>query len=105
MLVEWSVRLKVTCVTKCSTPRSAKWSAVSLPGNIVTGMLHVTAMTNIFYQCRFIFFTVPMAVSGVLSPGVKPGRGVKLTTHPHIVPRLRMCRSYTSSPPMRLHGV
>jgi hypothetical protein len=44
-------------------------------------------------------------VPGVLSPGVKRGRGVTLTTHPHLVPRLRMSRSYTSSPPRRLHGV
>jgi hypothetical protein len=33
------------------------------------------------------------------SPGVKSGRGVTLTTHPYLVPRLRMSRSYTSSPP------
>jgi hypothetical protein len=38
-------------------------------------------------------------VPGVLSPGAKRGRGVMLTTHPHLVPRLRMSRSYTSSPP------
>jgi hypothetical protein len=38
-------------------------------------------------------------VPGVLSPGVKSGRGVTLTTHPHLVPRLRMSRSYTFSPP------
>jgi hypothetical protein len=31
-------------------------------------------------------------------PGVKRGLGVMLTTHPHLVPRLRMRRSYTSSP-------
>jgi hypothetical protein len=36
--------------------------------------------------------------------GVKRGRGVTLTTHPHIVPRSRM-RRYTSSPPKRLHGL
>jgi hypothetical protein len=36
-------------------------------------------------------------VQGVLSPGVKRGRNVTLTTHPHLVPRSRMCRSYTSS--------
>jgi hypothetical protein len=29
----------------------------------------------------------------------KRGRGVTLTTHPHQVPRSRMSRSYTSSPP------
>jgi hypothetical protein len=38
-------------------------------------------------------------------PGVKRGRGVTLTTHPHLVPRLRMSRSYTFSPPMCLHGM
>jgi hypothetical protein len=42
---------------------------------------------------------------GVLSPGVKRGRGVMLTTHPHLVPRSWMSRNYTSSPPKRLHGV
>jgi hypothetical protein len=38
-------------------------------------------------------------VPGVLSPGVKRGRGETLTTHPHLAPRLRMSRSYTSSAP------
>jgi hypothetical protein len=40
----------------------------------------------------------PMGTA-VLSPGVKHGRGVTLTTHPHLVLRSRMSRSYTSSPP------
>jgi hypothetical protein len=31
-------------------------------------------------------------------PGAKRGRGVTLTTHPHLMPRSRMSRSYTSSP-------
>jgi hypothetical protein len=44
-------------------------------------------------------------VPRVLSPGVKRGRGVALTTHPHLVSRSRMSRSYTSSPPKHLHGV
>jgi hypothetical protein len=44
-------------------------------------------------------------VPGVLSPGVKRGRGVMLTTHPHLVSRSWMSRSYTSSPLKRLHGV
>jgi hypothetical protein len=39
------------------------------------------------------------------SPGLKSGRGVRLTTHPHLVLRSRMCRSYISSLPKRLHGV
>jgi hypothetical protein len=37
--------------------------------------------------------------------GVKRGRGVTLTTHPHLVPRSRMSRSYISSPPKRLRGM
>jgi hypothetical protein len=36
---------------------------------------------------------------GVLSPGLKRGQGVTLTTHFHLVPRSRMSRSYTSSLP------
>jgi hypothetical protein len=40
--------------------------------------------------------------TGVLSPGLKRGRGVTLTTHPHLLPRSRMSRSYTSSPPKRI---
>jgi hypothetical protein len=38
-------------------------------------------------------------VLGVLSPGLKRVLGVVLTTHPHLVPRSRMSRSYTSSHP------
>jgi hypothetical protein len=38
-------------------------------------------------------------VPGVLSPRLKRSRGVTLTTHPHLVPKLRMSRSYTFSPP------
>jgi hypothetical protein len=38
-----------------------------------------------------------------ISSGVKRGQDVMLTTHLHLVPRLRM--SYTSSHPMRLHGM
>jgi hypothetical protein len=42
-------------------------------------------------------------VSGVLSARVKRGRGLTLTTHPHLVALSRMSSSYTSSPPKRLH--
>jgi len=42
-------------------------------------------------------------VPGVLSPGVKRGRGVRLTTHPHLVLRSWMSRSYILSSPLRLH--
>jgi hypothetical protein len=43
-------------------------------------------------------------VPGVLSPGLKRGRGVTLTTHPHLVPRSKMSRSCTS-PRKRPRGV
>jgi hypothetical protein len=36
--------------------------------------------------------------TGGLFPGEKSGRGVTLTTHPHLVRRSGMSRSYTSSP-------
>jgi hypothetical protein len=44
-------------------------------------------------------------VPGILFPGVKLGRGVTLTIHPHLVPRSRMTWSYISSPPWRLHSI
>jgi hypothetical protein len=43
--------------------------------------------------------------TGVHSPGVKHGQGVMLTTHPRLVPRLRMSRSYNSSAPRCLMHV
>jgi hypothetical protein len=39
----------------------------------------------------------------VFSPEVKRGRGVTLTTHPHLVPRSWVSRSYTASPPLRIY--
>jgi hypothetical protein len=40
-----------------------------------------------------------MGTGGPLTPGVKRGRGVMLTTHPLLMPRLRKSRSYTSCHP------
>jgi hypothetical protein len=37
--------------------------------------------------------------------GVKHGQGVTLTTHPHLAPRSRMSRSYTSPPPKHHSGM
>jgi hypothetical protein len=42
--------------------------------------------------------------TGVPFPGVKHGQGMTLTTHPNLVPRSRMSKSYTSFPPCYLHG-
>jgi hypothetical protein len=44
-------------------------------------------------------------IPGVLSPGVKCGQGMTLTTHPHLVSRSWMSRRYTSSPPCASVGV
>jgi hypothetical protein len=44
-------------------------------------------------------------IPGVLSPGVKARPGRDADHSPHLGPRLRMSRSYISSPPKRLHGV
>jgi hypothetical protein len=44
-------------------------------------------------------------VPGVLSLGGKEQPGRNADHHLHLVPRLRMSRRYTSSPPKRLHGV
>jgi hypothetical protein len=44
-------------------------------------------------------------VPGFLSSRVKSGRGVRLNTHPHLVPRPWMSRSYPSSPPCAYIGV
>jgi hypothetical protein len=43
--------------------------------------------------------------TGVISPGVKARPGRDADHSPHLVPRSRMSRSYTSSPHKRLHGV
>jgi hypothetical protein len=42
---------------------------------------------------------------GVISPGLKRGRGVTLTTHPHLVPRSIMSRICVFSSPKRLPAV
>jgi hypothetical protein len=41
-------------------------------------------------------------------PGLYPrgrGRGVALTTHPHLAPRLKKDLSYTSTPPLGFRGL
>jgi hypothetical protein len=46
----------------------------------------------------------PMGTRGSF-PGGKAGWGLKLTIHLHLVPRSKNEWSYTSIPPIRLHGV
>jgi hypothetical protein len=56
-----------------------------------------------FFGYAFGTFTVGLSttalVPGFLSPGLKRGQGMTLTTHPHLDPRSIMSRSYISSPP------
>jgi hypothetical protein len=49
--------------------------------------------------------TVGTGGGGFRCPGRKRGRDVSLSTHPHLVPRSRMSRSYTSPPPKRFRGL
>jgi hypothetical protein len=66
-----------------------------------------TGRTRFDPRQRQKFLTIPSVPSPAMGPtqpfvqwvpGVKGGRGVTLTTHPHLVPWLRMSRSYTYSP-------
>jgi hypothetical protein len=73
---------------------------------------HTTYITEIMYSADERIFPLASVsrpalgptqppvqwVPGVLSPGVKRGRGVTLTSHPHLVLRSRMSRSYILSP-------
>jgi hypothetical protein len=54
------------------------------------GLWWTTLVISMLIMLRILYFTFP---------GVKRGRGVTLTTHPHLVPRSWMSRSYASSPP------
>jgi hypothetical protein len=93
-----SIRGKATFGIPCSV-----WLQVGRPGNRGRGerIFPVASVsrpalgpTNPPVQC----------VLGVLSPGLKCSWGVTLTTHPYLVPRSRLSRSYTSSTPKRLYG-
>jgi hypothetical protein len=69
--------------------------------------MFVSAFRNVHLSPTALGPTQPPVqwVPGLISPGVKRGQGVMLTSHPHLVPRSWMSRSYTSSPPKRLQGV
>jgi len=54
---------------------------------------------------RASFLTHYFFLSSLLFPWGQNGRGAKLTTHHYLVPRSRNEWSYTSTPPIRLHGV
>jgi hypothetical protein len=88
----------------CLVERNERSSSVS----IVLATCWTTGVRSLAEASLFFFpdqlWGPPSPLSnGYLSPGVKRGRGVMLTTHPHQVPRSWMSRSYTSSAPLRLH--
>jgi hypothetical protein len=56
--------------------------------------------TAFIERCLSVVHWVP----GVLSPGPKRGRDVTLTTHPPLVPKSGMSRSYTSSASVACSG-
>jgi hypothetical protein len=74
------------------------------------GLTIIEDRSLIHGRVKDLFFSlcVPDQLWGppsLLFPGVMCGRGVTLTTHPYLVPRSRMSRSYTSCPSKRLHGM
>jgi hypothetical protein len=80
-------------------PMERRREKVNITNDLRDGRWMALAQDHV--QCYF-------GISGLWylhTSGVKRGRGVTLTTHPHLVPRLSMSRSYTSSPPMPLHGM
>jgi hypothetical protein len=86
------------------------WATTSLSRMIlihgVSYLTHICATPFpriVHYMTKTWYYIFLQWLPGVLSPGVKCGQGVMLTTHPHLVPRLSMSRSYTSSPSMCLH--
>jgi hypothetical protein len=58
--------------------------------------------SSLCVQTSFEVHSVSYPVIPESFPGVTRGRGVTLTTHPHLVPRSIMSRSYACSPPWRL---
>jgi len=47
----------------------------------------------------------PTEPPALLTPGLYPAPKVAYTTYPHLVPRLKKEHSYTSTPPVGVHGV
>jgi hypothetical protein len=75
--------------------RSSSVSIVSNYG-VYDREIGVRSLTEAKRICSLVFVSRPALgptqspvqwVPGVLSPGLKRGRGVTLTTHPHLVPR------------------
>jgi hypothetical protein len=99
----------IIIVTHCSRSRGSSVSIVSDYGldnrGLITDRQRIFLLASASRPALGPNQTPVQWVPGVLSLGVKHGWGVTLTTHPHLVLRSRMSRSYTSFPPKCLHGV
>jgi hypothetical protein len=81
----------------------------------ISGPIHLNAVPKRkipsprFPVSRTALGPTQLPIQWVPRGGVFPwrwnGRGVKLTTHLHLVSRSKNAWSYTSTPPIRLHGV
>jgi hypothetical protein len=84
------------CNSSFAYPFSRRCTVVVLSGKSSLSKLQIN--TSVSRPALRLTQPPAQCVPGVLYPGVKRGRSLRLTTHPHLVPRSRMSRSYTSSP-------
>jgi hypothetical protein len=85
------------------------WNVTKLRQRFSFKLCEIWTVTKLFElhvaidSLENVFTTSPTLMWNMFTPQFM--RGVMLTTHPYLVPRSWMSRSYTSSPPKRLHGV
>jgi len=92
----WSFTLHACVCPSVSTRNSSSADC----SNICTKSLDYASGVSVFNRLSLGLTQPPIQwVPRVLSPGLKRGQGLTLTTQPHIVPRFWMSKSYTSSPP------
>jgi hypothetical protein len=117
-LVKFRVHLKWKCIWMFFIPCDIAFSVISVTWVTSYSVWLQTGRPEFYFLQRQSIFLLALVlrpalkptqrliqwVPGVLSPGVKLGRAVALITHPHVVPRWRMSRSYVYHSWL-LHGV
>jgi hypothetical protein len=92
--------------TALHKPCTLLWYIVILISVIIITVIYSKNCRYIYVVAKRPAITMPMNSKGlILSFTICTYALVTLTTHPHLVPRSWMSRSYTSSPPKRHHGV